>query len=86
MTLGETCGKSPLLARMIHDNWMFDCKLFEGMSLWQTHLKQSAHAGVPALAGMSVSWPLEGGTPTTAAESSGLGLIQAHSLPFGIAA
>ena len=40
----------PLLARIIHDNWMFDYKLFGGMSLWQTHLKQSAHAGVPALA------------------------------------
>ena len=38
-----------LLARIIHDNWMFDCKLFEDMILWQTHLKQSAHAGVPAV-------------------------------------
>ena len=44
-----------LLAQSIHGNWMFDCKLFEGMSLWQTHLKQPAHAVVPALAGMLVS-------------------------------
>ena len=52
----------------IHDNWIFDCKLFEGMGLWQTQPKQSARAGVLAFAGISVSWPPEGNTPTFAAE------------------
>ena len=60
------------LTRIIHNNRMFDYKLFEGISVWQTHLKQSAHAGAPALAGMLVSWPPDGGTPTFAAEQSGL--------------
>ena len=36
---------------------MFDCKVFEGMSLWQTHLKRSAHAGVPALGSVQLTSP-----------------------------
>ena len=55
--LRSSPGTVVALTQSIHDNWIFDCKVSEGMSWWQTRLEQSAHAGVPALESVQLTSP-----------------------------